>query len=295
MTSRRTRVAALVALAVAAPALSAVALTGNAPSNTPGTTGPTMLAAAYECTNNINTDVTELPVNADVEATRTSAERVDLTVSTGKLDFDLGSQTPNVALASRMDLVVDGTPTHVSGSSTVTLDPDNPPDFPVATGTATSTGATLTLVPGDLTIDIRVAGFPVTLACTAKGTAPTVTVPVDDPAATPEPTTAPSPRVKPGLTAKLTKKVQRVGRKPARVVVRVQRPKGATARPAGTVRVKVGKRVLTTRKVTGATRFRVTLPRKLTPGRHRVTVKFTPAKGSGYLPRTTKVRVRVKR
>lgn len=182
MPSRKTLVAAAAALAVAVPVLSAVALNAGSSdtADVRAATEPRTLNAPYECTNSFAGDVDDLQVNADVEATRTSTDRVTLAVSTGPLTLDLG-QSPNVALASRMDLVVEGTSVQVSGRSTVTLDPADPPDFPVATGTATATGTTLTLIPGDLTIDVTVSGFSVSLNCRVKGTAPTLTIPVDDP------------------------------------------------------------------------------------------------------------------
>ena len=139
---------------------------------------PRTFNTTYDCTNSFDRSASEVPVNADVEVTRTSADRVSLAVSTGKLDFDLGGQTPDVRLRTSMDFFVDGTPTTVNGSSTVTLDPTNPPDFPVADGTATATGTSVTLTPGTLAIDIGLAGFEVTLDCHPQGAALSVDVPV---------------------------------------------------------------------------------------------------------------------
>lgn len=121
--------------------------------------------------------------------------------------------------------------------------------------------------------------------------------PTSQPTAEPtaEPTTAPQPRrVKAGLAVRLTKKNQRVGKAPARVRVRLTGTVSGAA-PAGRVSVKVGRTVLTRRKVNGKVTFRVALPRRLKPGRHTVVVTFAPTKGSAYARTTAKVKIRVRR
>lgn len=93
---------------------------------------------------------------------------------------------------------------------------------------------------------------------------------------------------------RLTKKVQRVGKAPAKVRVRLKGKVSGVA-PAGRVTVKVGRKVLTRRKVNGKATFRVALPRKLKPGRHTVVVTFAPTKGSAYARTTARVKIRVRR
>lgn len=133
-----------------------------------------------------------------------------------------------------------------------------------------------------------------------SGPAPTATPsPTTAPTAspTPAPTAAPSPApapVKAGLTVRLTKKKQRVGKAPAKVRVRLKGTVSGVA-PAGKVVVKVGRKVVGRRTVTGKLTFALALPRKLKPGRHTVVVTYVPTQGSAYARTTAKVTLRVRR
>lgn len=278
------RRAALATTAALATALLSPAAAGAS------TTTSAAFDVTYSCVDSIYKSTTEVPARATVTATRTSADAVALAVSTGKLDFPVDQEFKDVRLNSTMTTTVDGVATAVSGSSTVTLRPGASADYPVARGTARTTATSLRFTPGALKVGIGFGLINVTLDCTVKGTAPTVTVPVVDPSA---PAPAPAP-VKPALKAGVTKKTQRVGKAPAKVVVSLARPSGVAVAPVGTVTVKVGTKNLSSRPVSDATSFRVALPKKLKPGSHRVTVTFAPASGTTAYARataTTQVRV----
>ncbi|MBE7325129.1 hypothetical protein IEQ44_10715 [Nocardioides sp. Y6] len=139
---------------------------------------------------------------------------------------------------------------------------------------------------------------PAPTATPSPTAAPTPTptdAPTSDP--TPAPTAAPSPApapVKAGLTVRLTKKKQRVGKAPAKVRVRLKGTVSGVA-PAGKVVVKVGRKVVGRRTVTGKLTFALALPRKLKPGRHTVVVTYVPTQGSAYARTTAKVTLRVRR
>lgn len=231
----------------------------------------------------------EMPVTAELTATA-DGDAVNLTMTTGRPVIPDVTDPLTVTMRSSMATTVDGVAVPLAGSRDVTITPGAPTDLPVLTGRVASSRATVALTPGALRVEFTVAVWTVAITCTPAST-PVIRIPVDGRTATPP---APAPAVKPVLKAKLTKKVQRVGKAPAKVVVTLARGKGATAQPTGTVKVTVGKRVLTTRTVRKGVSFRTALPRKLRPGRHKVTVTFTPA-GGGHLRSTASTTVRVRR
>lgn len=233
-----------------------------------------------------------MPVDATIEA-RPSGASVALSLSTGRPVIPGIESQLDVRMTSTLATTVDGVATQLRGSRDVSIRPGQPTDLPVLTGSVTSSAAELTLLPGSLRMEFTYLLWTVGIGCIPT-TAPAVRVPVEGRAVTPAP--EPDPAVKPVLTAGLTTKVQRVGRTPAKVKVRLARPAGTSAAVAGRVVVKVGAKKLATRTVTDAVSFRVALPKKLKPGRHKVTVTYTPAVGTtAYARATASAKVRVRR
>ncbi|GGD16681.1 hypothetical protein [Nocardioides daphniae] len=259
-------------------------------------TAATTAALDYTCLPEKSAVVTaptafEMPVSAEVTAQADGAA-VNLAMTTGRPAIPGITSPITVTMRSSMAADVDGAAATLSGERQVTINPGTPTDLPALTGRVTTPSSTVALTPGALRVEFTYLVFTVVINCTPTST-PVVQVPVEGRNAPPS-DPAPAPAVKPALKAGLTKKVQLVGKTPAKVVVTLA--KGAsTSQPRGTVKVTVGKRVVTTRKVTKGLSFRAALPRTLRPGRHKVTVTFTPAAGSKHLRATASVTLRVRR
>lgn len=233
----------------------------------------------------------EMPVDAVFEADA-DGQLVHLSMSTGRPVIPDITSDLSVTMSSSMAASVDGAAVTLAGRRDVTIKPDTPTDLPVLKATVTNPNATLAFTPGPMTVTFTVALFTVTIRCTPAST-PVVQVAVDG--REDGPTTSPTPKpTKPVLTARLTKKTQRVGKAPAKVHVTIAGTSTGMT-PAGQVRTKVGKKMVARRKVTSAISFRVALPKKLKPGRHKVVVTFVPADASAYTRATAKARIRVRR
>lgn len=288
-TPARTRYAALALAVLSTPAL--VALT---PAAQAAVTGSATVSATYGCSVPL-IGAFDLPVEfALTAAPDGSATRI--TASGGRPTLPLDSAVTLTNVSSTLRATVDGAAVTLKSSvPSLTATPNVPLDLPALTGTANPTGSTLAFTPGAFSMQLTYSGFPVTITCSLNGTAPTVTLG----STVPRPPAPQPPAVgKPTLTASLTKKVQKVGGKPATVKVRLARTSSAHAQPAGTVTVKVGKRKLTKRSVTAGTSFSVKVPKNLKKGRHTVTVSFSPtaaARAAGVRATSTRVVLRVKR
>lgn len=291
-TPARTRSAAI-ALAV----LSTPALVALAPAAQAGVIGSAKVSTTYDCS--VLGQAFDLPVeftvtgDADGSTTRISA-------SGGRPTLPLDSALTVTNVTSTLQAKVDGRDVGLSSTvASLTAQPHQPLDLPALTGSASTSGKSFTFTPGAFSMSLTVGVFPATIACTVKGTAPTVTIGSTTPVPPLVGDPVPAPKVgKPSLTVSLTKKTQKRLGKPAKVKVRLAAASAAHSRPAGTVVVRVGKKKVATRKVTRSTSFSVKLPKNLKVGRHSVKVTFTPSKAAhtlGVRASTKKMSVRVKR
>lgn len=247
-----------------------------------------------------------MDLDADVSALRTGPA-VQVTMTMGKPVLDLDDPLENVGLSTDLRATVDGRSTTLVGSGTVSFLPATPVDLPALETTVTTPATSLPLTLGALTLTVDYANFEVPINCTLDSPV-SVTVPVVDPnapAPTPTPTPtptqdpapAPAPVAKraPVLKVSLTKKTQKFRKAPAKVKVSLKRAKQNRVAPRGTVVVKAGKRTVAKVQVKGPKSFKVSLPRNLKPGRHKVKVTFTPKKGTSHKKVSRSVKLRVKR
>jgi len=325
---------------VLAAGVATAALAATTAALAPAQAATASYSAAYTCTTTAASGSFPLQMDVTVRASR-SGGTTTVKVPGGSPVLSDKDTYSNVRLTSTLDATVDGSPLQLTSDRTVTIRPNEPVALPDLVATTTRvTRSTLTFVPGKFVLVVKFSLITATQTCTLTGAAPTATVPVEDPSATPapaptEPTTAPTtapttgpapaptptttpttapttaPTTVPAetgdlpfprMSVKLTKKTQRVGRKPATVVV-VLRPSTKGAVPAGTVKVTVGKRKVRTATVStkvarkagkkGVT-LRIPLPKNLKPGRHAVKVKVA-WKGAYFHGHTVKRGVRVKR
>lgn len=294
------------ALAVAAAGVTALGTVALAQG--PSVGAGASYSAAYTCTSSLApTDTFALPLDVTVGARR-SAGTTTLTVPGGSPVLSEKETYSDVRITTTLDAVVDGAPVQLAADRVVTIRPNEPVPLPDLVGTTTRpTGATLTFVPGTFVLVVRISVISATQTCLLDGAAPVATVPVLDPAA-PSPTTPTDEAVTPILyvpqmSAKLTRKTQRVGSRPATVVVTL-RPSRAGAAPAGQVKVSVGKRKVRTVTVSeksarragakGRT-LRIALPKNLKPGRHTVKVHVSWKERELFGVQQRKLGIRVKK
>lgn len=342
--------------ALATGLTAATALAATTVALVPSQAAPASYSVAYTCTSSVSPGETfALPMDVTVDARR-SGGVTTLEVPGSSPVLSEKDTYANVRLTTTLDATVDGSPVKLTSDKVVTIRPNEPVDLPPLVGTTTHpTGSTVAFVPGTFVLVVKISIINATQTCLLDGAAPTVTVPVGDPAPSPtaaptpsptaeptaptapptttptstptntptptagpttEPTTAPTTTPStaptadptppllhlPRVSARLSKKTQRVGRKPATVLVTLK-PSRAGAAPAGKVKVTVGKRKVRTVTVsaksarrigTKGRTLRIKLPKNLKPGRHtvKVHVAWKEKELFGTQQRTMKLRVK---